>query len=176
MLGALLLLVAGCGVVQGTVSTVRALDRAGFSSPQIRLDVGESVRVEVEKDTEDLNAAAIEAAGVVWSNLPLRVEGLDVTCENGFGGRGTYQADRTELEQRFGARDPDLDRGFEESDLRTVGIVVVVVLVGGLLVLTGIIILIVVLVRRSKKRNPPPAPPGPPPGWGTQPPPPDYRP
>ncbi len=43
---------------------------------------------------EALAAAAAEAAGVVWRELPLRIERLEVSCGNGFGGRGTYAADR----------------------------------------------------------------------------------
>ncbi len=164
---------AGCSLAEGFVSTVRALDRAGFGTPDIEVDSGDSFRVTVAKDAEDLDAAAAEAAGVVWRELPLRIEGLEVVCNNGFGGRGTYAADRAELERRFGPRDPALDEGFQESDLRTVAFVVLALFLGGLLVLAGIVVLIVVLVRRNRRRGPPH--PGPP-GWGTQPPPPGYGP
>lgn len=175
MLCALMLALAGCGVVQGFVSTVRALDRAGFGTPDIQVDSGDSYRVTVEKDTEDLDAAAAEAAGVVWRELPLRIEHLEVSCGNGYGGRGVYDADRAELERRFGARDPALDEGVRKGDLRTVALVLIGLFVGGLLVLAGIIVLVVVLIRRSRRSSPPPGPPGPP-GWGTQPPPPGYGP
>lgn len=175
--GVLLAVLAGCGVVRGTIGTVRALNDAGFGIPEIQLDAeDDGVRVSVEKDTEDLPAGAAEAAEVVWDNLPLRIERMEVTCTNGFGGRGTFEADRTELERRFGPRDPTLDEGLQDDDLRTLGIVVAVMLIGGLVVLAGIVILIVVLVRRSRRRNPPPGPPGPPSGWQAQPPPPGYRP
>ena len=174
--GVLLAVLAGCGVVRGTIGTVRALNDAGFGIPEIQLDAeDDGVRVSVEKDTEDLPAGAAEAAEVVWDNLPLRIERMEVICTNGFGGRGTFEADRTELERRFGSRDPALDEGLQEDDLRTLGIVVAAMGIGGLLVLAGIVILIVVLVRRSRRRNPPPGPPGPP-GWQAQPPPPGYRP
>jgi len=168
-------MLAGCGLAEGFLSTVQELDQAGFGTPDIEVESGDGYRVTVTKDTEDLVAAATEAAGVVWRELPLRIESLEVTCENGFGGRGTYTADRGELEQRFGPRDPALDEGFQESDARTVLLIVLALVVGGLLVLAGIIVLIVVLVRRNRHRNPPPGPPGPP-GWGTQPPAPGYRP
>jgi len=169
---ALLVLAAtGCGLVRGTISTVRALQKAGFSSARIQTGNPDSFKVKVRKDSEDLDVAAMEAAGVVWAKLPLRVERLDVLCENGFGGKGTFVADRAQLEQRFGARDPDLDRGFQRSDLRTVAIVIGVLVVGGLVVLGGIIVLVVVLVRRSRRRSPPPGPfsQHPPPGYGPQP-------
>ena len=175
--GVLLALLAGCGVVRGTITTVTALDDAGFGVPDIQLDAADDgVRVRVEKDTEDLAAGAAEAAEVVWDNLPLRIERMEVTCTNGFGGRGTFEADRTELERRFGPRDPTLDEGLQDDDLRTLGIVVAAMVIGGLVVLAAIVILIVVLVRRSRRRNPPPGPPGPPSGWQAQPPPPGYRP
>lgn len=179
VLCAALLLMAGCGVVRGSVSTVRALDDAGFGIPDVQLEPGDSLRVTVEKDTEDLDAAAADAAAVVWHNLPFRIEHLEVTCNNGYGGRGTYQADRAEMEGRFGARDPALDKGVQASDTRTILVVVAVLIGGGLLVLVSIVILIVVLIRRSRRRNRPPGPPGPPgppPAWVTQPPPPGYGP
>ncbi len=168
------LVLAGCGVVRGAVSTIRALDTAGFKASDIQPGDGtDTWVVNVRKDTEDLDAAAAEAAGVVWRELPLRIEQLRVTCGNGFGGRGTFSADRAELERRFGARDPDLDRGINDSDVRTLVLVLVGLVVVGLLVLAGIIVLIVVLVRRSRRRNPPPGPPG---GEVSQGPPPHYRP
>lgn len=172
----LVLVLAGCSVLQGFVSTIRALDRAGFGTPDIQLDGNDSYRVTVSKDTDDLAAAAAEAAGVVWRELPLRIERLEVSCGNGFGGRGTYAADRAELQERFGPRDPALDAGVQEGDLRTLGIVVIAMLVGGVVVLVGIVILVVVLIRRSRRRSPPPGPPGPPPVWETQHPPPGYGP
>jgi len=179
------LAVAGCGVARGAFSTAKSLGDAGFANPNIEIGSGDSVRVTVTKDTEDLGTAAAEAARIVWHKLPLRIEDISVTCSNGFGGRGTFTADRALLESRFGARDPALDEGFQEKDARTAVVVVLVLLGGGLLVLAGIVLLIVVLVRRNRRGSPPPppppppgapGPPGPPPGWGTQPPPPGYRP
>jgi len=180
-LGLLLAVVAGCGVIRGTVSTLRALDKSGFGAPGIRTLGGDRYSVTVEKNTEDLDIAAVEAAGVVWRNLPFRIERLEVACGNGFGGKGRYAADRAELEQRFGARDPDLDRGFQKSDIRTVAIVIGALVVVGLVVLAGIVVLVLVLVRNSRRRRPPPGTWGPTgPGGvdnrGPQPPPPGYGP
>jgi hypothetical protein len=179
--GLLAMLVSACGVVKGTVTTIRELDRAGFTSAQIQVLETDSYQVSVRKDAEDLNAAAVDAARVVWERLPLRVERLEVTCNNGFGGSGRFAADREELEQRFGPRDPDLDRGLQESDFRTAGLVLVGLFVLGLVVLAGIIVLVLLLIRRSKRRKPPQGPP--PGGWGPPPggggplgPPPGYRP
>lgn len=170
-----------CGVVRGAVSTIRALDKAGFDAANIEFGENDTFRVTVEKDTEDLHAAATEAAGVVWRELPLRIEGLEVTCGNGFGGKGTFAADRASLEQRFGARDPDLDRGIEDRDVRTVALVVLGMFVLGLLVLGAILVLVFVLIRRSRSRQPPPGTWGPggpagPGGGEPQPPPPGYGP
>ena len=174
VLAALVMASAGCGVVRGAVSTGQELGKAGFGTPDVRLGDDDTIRVTVEKDAEDLDAAAVEAAGVVWRKLPLPIQRLEITCKNGFGGEGTFVADRPELEQRFGARDPELDRGLRESDLRTFGLVLGALLLGGLLVLGAILVLVFVLVRRSRRRNPPPGPPGP--GWESQPPPPGYGP
>jgi len=171
------LLVAGCSVVRGTFNTVRALEKAGFSAPRIQTGNGDRFSVTVKKDTEDLDAAAVDAAGVVWRHLPLPIGRLEVSCRNGFGGRGTFAADHAELEERFGARDPDLDRGIQQSDLRTLGLVIAGLLVVGMVVLIGIVVLVVVLVRRNRRRRPPPGPWGPtgpvpqapPPGYGPPP-------
>lgn len=172
---ALVLLLGACGVVKGFVATLADLEQAGFNAPGIN-QVGDETVVTVEKDAEDLDAAAADAAEVVWDRLPLRIERMDVTCDNGYGGSGTFVAQRSELEQRFGTRDPALDRGFQESDFRTVGLVVLGLVFGGLVVLAGILVLILVLVRRSRRRNQPPGPPGPPGAWGQVPPPPGYGP
>ncbi len=166
---------AGCSLAQGFVSTVNELGAAGFTSPDIEMEGVDSFRVSVTRDTEDLGTAAAEAAGVVWRELPVRIERLEVVCTNGFGGEGTYAADRAELEQRFGPRDPSLDEGFQESDARTIAAVLLGLFLGGLLILGAIVVLIVVLVRRNRRRGPPPGPPGSP-GWGAQPPPPGYGP
>jgi hypothetical protein len=169
------LALAGCSVVRGAVSTITALDRAGFKASNVQPGDGtDAWEVTVEKkDAEDLDAAAAEAAGVVWHKLPLRIERLRVSCGNGFGGKGTFEADRAELERRFGARNPDLDRGIQDRDLRIVALVLIGLVVVGLVVLAGIVILVVVLVRRSRRRNRPPGPPG---GGVPQAPPPQYRP
>ncbi len=169
------LVIAGCGLAEGFVSTVEELDKAGFGAPDVEVDGRDAYRVRVTKDVEDLSAAAADAASVVWRELPLGIERLEVVCTNGFGGEGTYTADRAELERRFGPRDPSLDEGFQESDLRTIGLVVLGLFLGGLVVLAAIVVLIVVLVRRNRRRGPPPGPPAPT-GWGTQPPPPGYGP
>ena len=178
VLAVLMAAAAGCGVVRGAVSTAKALGEAGFGSPRFDFGNGtDTIVVSVEKDTEDLDAAAAEAAEVVWRKLPLPIQRLEVTCGNGFGGKGAFVADHAELERRFGARDPDLDRGFQESDTRTLAIVIAALVGGGLLVLGAILVLVLVLIRRSRKRNPPPGPPGPPgPTWGPQAPPPGYGP
>jgi hypothetical protein len=105
---------------------------------------------------------------------------LEVTCRNGFGGKGSFAADREELEQRFGPRDPELDRGIKDSDVRNAVLVIGGLLAFGLLVLIGGGVLIFVLVRRNRRRRPPPGSFGPGPqgpgGWGPQPPPPGYGP
>ena len=176
VVAALLLGLVGCGVAKGFISTIRALDEAGFSASSVQPESGDTVAVEVKKDADDLDVAAADAAKVVWENLPLPIERLEVTCTNGFGGEGTYAADRVELERRFGTRDPDLDRGLQGNDLRNAGLLIAGLFLVGLLALGGIVTLIIVLASRARKRKPPPGPPPPgaPGGWGTQPPPPGY--
>jgi len=171
-LAALVLVASGCSLLRGAVSTIRALDRAGFGAADIQPGTGtDSWQVTVEKkDAEDLDAAAADAAAVVWRELPLRIARLEVRCGNGFGGKGTFSADRAELERRFGPRPATLDEGIQDGDVRTIAVVLAGLIVLGVVVLVGIVVLVVLLIRRSRKRNPPPGP------WGTQPPPPGYGP
>ena len=178
-----------CSSFRASFATTKALVEAGYSvgptDISSRDDDGWVVRV--EKDTEDLSAAATEAARIVWRELSLRIDRLEVRCGNGFGGEGRFVAGRAELEQRFGPRDPDLDRRTQAEEEQLAALIVVGLLAGGLVLCAGIALLVVLLVRRSRRRKPPPGPwgpggPGGPPappwpgGEVSQPPPPRYGP
>jgi len=147
------LLLSGCTVLKGTISTVKELSDAGFGSPQIDVSGGDLVEVRVRRDGEDLEASAGRAAEIVWRNLPLRIETLTVTCENGFGGEAAFSADRSQLIEQLGPRDAALDRGVQRDDVRTLLIVIALAVVVGLLILTAIVVGIVLVVRRNKLRR-----------------------
>jgi hypothetical protein len=159
---AFLAVASGCSVVRGTISTFTALGKAGFQNPQVDTSGGDVVKVRVRRDTEDLTAAARQAAEIVWDNLPLPITRLTVVCENGFGGTGTYSGDRLELEAAFGPRDPKLDTPVQDAELRKLGLVVIGVVLFGVVALVAIVVTIVLLVRRNRRQSQPPPPP---PGW-----------
>jgi hypothetical protein len=146
---------AGCSVVKGTITTLQALNDAGFTNANVSQGAGDSVEVRVRRDDADLPGAARRAAEIVWHKFPLRIDHLTVVCENGFGGRGTFAADREELIGAFGARDPVLDKGVQEAELRNIGLIVLAIAAVGVLILVAIVIGIVLLVRRNKR---PPTP------------------
>jgi hypothetical protein len=167
-------LISGCTVVKGTISTISSLQKAGFENPQINTSES-AINVNVGCKGDDLDAAAKEAARIVWLELPLPIEALSVVCRNGFGGSGTFSQSRDELEETFGARPAKLDEPVNEDDIRNVAIGVAIAGVVGLLILAGIIVAIVLLVRRNRRnRQPPPGYPGHP-GY-PQPPQPPYPP
>jgi len=174
------LALGGCSVLQATYPTSQALDEEGFRSAAFKEGDGDTWVVTVEKDVDDLDAGAADAAGVVWRELPYRVERLEVRCGNGFGGKGAFEAERAELERRFGARDPDLDRGPEGWSASAITAVLIGLVVVGLVVLGGIGLVIVAAARRSRQQRPPPTAGGPAEqeadGEVSQPPPPRYGP
>jgi hypothetical protein len=151
-----LALFGGCTVIKGTFDTIKALQDAGFSDPKVSTD-GPAVRVSVRKDIEPLPDAAKEAAGIVWRELPSRIDSIHVTCHNGFGGQGEYSATREELATAFGQRPPKLDDPIDDRELRNIGLVVLGAFVFGLVVLAAIITVIVVAVRKNR-REPAPIP------------------
>ena len=97
-----LLVCAACGRAEGVADTRRALEGAGFTEVDVTVRSGggiDVVRVDAQGGEPD------EAAEVVWDTLPVRFDQLVVALGPSAASYG-YEG----LVERFGARNPDLDR------------------------------------------------------------------
>ncbi|MGI5127585.1 hypothetical protein ACQEVB_12305 [Pseudonocardia sp. CA-107938] len=168
----LAVLLAGCGALQTTLDMSGRLQKDGFRSASVLLNSKNGhdvVTVRAEgHDTLRGDDAFDRAARIVWQELPLRFDELQVTIAG-----ETARAARQDLEDAFGSRNPALDQRSIGQEIGggfvTVGIVVLVVFVVGTI---GIVLLVVWLVRRSQRRraSAPPWPPRPPYGGPPMPP------
>ena len=150
-------LLAGCDLATGTVRTATELQRSGIDNPNLNYDGG-TATLDYDADPNPLEARAEQdrAAGIIWNNLPFRIDRITVTAKGGvFPGRREYP--RALLEQQLGPRPANLDRSVSDIARRASLIAVVVALM--VLVL---IVVVVVLVVRAVRRHPAPQPAG---GW-----------
>lgn len=182
LVGLLLAMVAvvatSCGVISAITDTQSALEDEGFDNVSVSFqDTNGRTTVEVDadqpSDTDSTSDAQKQAAEVVWTEFPRRLDSVDVTID-GDGERFS----RSELEDMFGDRPDGLDDKDITDDARNIGIGVVIALGVGALLCIGLIVLIIVLVSRSRKKKraqqqqfgPPQGYGGPPPGGGFPPP------
>jgi hypothetical protein len=164
-------LLAGCELVTGTVRTTTELQDAGIRNPNLQYNDGVAT-LDHDADPDPLEARAEQdrAAGVIWRNLPFRID--RITVASGAAGspvRRDYP--RALLEQQFGPRPANLDRSAADIARRAAIIAVVVSVV-----VLALVVLVIVLVVRAVRRRPAPQPaaawpPGGPQPWGQPPPP-----
>jgi hypothetical protein len=149
-------LLAGCELATGTVRTATELQRAGIDNPNLNYNNGVA-RLDYDPDPDPLEARTEQerAAGIIWRNLPFRIERITVVASGGgFPGRRDYP--RVLLEQQFGPRPARLDRSVSDIARRAS---LIAVAVG--LVLLVLIVVVVVLVVRAVRARPTPQPAGP---------------
>jgi hypothetical protein len=149
-------LLAGCELATGTVKTATELQRAGIDNPNLNYDNGVA-RLDYDPDPDPLQARTEQdqAAGIIWRNLPFRIQRITVVASGGgFPGRRDYP--RVLLEQQFGPRPARLDRSVSDIARRAS---LIAVAVG--LVLLVLIVVVVVLVVRAVRARPAPQPAGP---------------
>ena len=145
----LLLLLAGCGRAEGVTDTRRALERAGFAPVDVTVRSGGGIDVvRVDASGEDPD----RAAEVVWDTLPVRFDQLVVTLG---AGPSTYGYE--DLTQRFGARDPDLDRKQVSDQVVRDGLDLMLWLTLAALLSVGGVVALGVLVLRGARRTRRPA-------------------
>src|ERR671914_1842586 len=96
-------LLAGCDLATGTVRTATELEEAGIRNPNLQYDGG-TATLEYDADPNPLEARAEQerAAGVIWRNLPFRIDAIVVTPEG--VGLPSREYPRAVLEQRLGPR------------------------------------------------------------------------
>jgi hypothetical protein len=145
---ALVLVVAGCGVVEAMLDSEEALQREGFSNPSVGLESANgSDFVNVTYDAgphESVVDNDLAAAAVIWRTVPYRFDRVVID------GRAYT---RFRLERELGARDPALDEETISHELRDIGIRALLIVAAIGIAVIGTIILIVVLVVRSRKRH-----------------------
>jgi hypothetical protein len=181
LVAAAVVALAGCELATGTVRTATELEDAGIRNPNLQYDGGEA-RLEYDSGAGPLQLRAEQdrAAGIIWRNLPFRVDQITVTQRDGLAGaRRSYP--RPLLERQFGPRPAGLDRSPSQLARRAVLLATVV----AALVLLAVVVIIVLVVRALRRRPPtqpaygqqPWAQPGPPAQqpWGQPGPPPPPR-
>jgi hypothetical protein len=159
LVAAAVVVLAGCQLATGTVRTATELQDAGIRNPDLQYDGGEA-RLEYDSGAGPLQLRAEQdrAAGIIWRNLPFRVDQITVTQRDGFAGaRRSYP--RPLLERQFGPRPAGLDRSPSQLARRAILLATVV----ATLVLLAVVVIIVLVVRALRRRPPPP------PGYGQQP-------
>jgi hypothetical protein len=159
---AAVVLLAGCELATGTVRTATELQDAGIRNPDLQYDNGEA-RIEYDPASGPLGLRAEQdrAAGIVWRNLPFRLDRITVTARGG-GLLDQRDYPREVLEASFGPRPEGLDRSPGEIARRAL----LWATIGGLLFLLAVV-LIIVLVVRAVRRRPTPQPAG---AWQAPPP------
>ena len=147
-----LVVAAGCGTIGAFVDLQDELQDQGFSDVNVNVDSdsgGDVLRIEATGPPGDtLEEARRKAAEIAWTTFPRRFQllRLDINGQS-------VTLNRAQLEQEFGARDPDLDDKELEDDIRYLGIGLRLALAVGFVLCVGLIILIIVLVRRSGKKK-----------------------
>jgi hypothetical protein len=176
---------SGCGVINDLVDLEERIEHQGYDvSNTFHEDFGtdrNEVTIEAEHNArgEPPPAGQLEIAEIVWSTYPRQFELVVIDLDD-----DEVVFSRSQLRERFGPRDPELDENSFDDEVRSgfrgVLIAFIVMLVLGLV---AIVMTVVVLRSRSKRppppppppapgrRLPPPPPPGPPPGWQAPPPP-----
>ena len=162
----MLLLASGCGTVRAFVDLDKELKDQGFRHVSVNVDSssgGDTLRIDADPPPgESVQAAAREAARVVWTMFPRRFESLLLHI-----GGVSVRFDRTQLTQMFGPRPAGLDDKALGDDIRRLGVGFLIALAAGLVLCVGLIVVVVLLVRRSSKRKRAQQPPwGGGPGYG----------
>ncbi len=142
---------AACGRAEGVADTRRALEGAGFTEVDVGVRSGggiDVVRVDAQGDDPD------RAAEVVWDTVPVRFDQLVVTLGPGSGNSGPsgssygYQT----LVERFGPRDPDLDRKQLSDEVVRDGLDLMLLLsLAALLSVGGVVALGLLLLRTARR-------------------------
>ncbi len=168
VVGLFLGVLASCSSAVSAFDTTEALRDAGFADAEVDFDSGsgfDEVRVTtdpgfLEGDAESL---AETAAGVVWTNFPLRFDGLEVTITDSFDDYQTFYT-YDELYDLFGPRPSGFDERTIGDDYARTGLVVAIVVGGGLLLFVAVAAVAIVLIVRASRRRARAVPPAWPPG------------
>ena len=154
-----LLGLAACGRAEGVADTRRALEGAGYTEVDVGVRSGggfDVVRVDAQGGDPD------RAAEVVWDTLPVRFDQLVVTLgpsgpRSGSSGSGASSYGYQTLVERFGPRDPDLDRKQLSDQVVRDGLDLMLLLALAALLSVGGVVTLGLLLLRTARRGPRPA-------------------
>lgn len=141
----LLAVLAGCGRAEGLADTRRALEGAGYVEVDVDVRSGGGIdvaRIDASGDDPD------RVAAVVWETLPVRFDQLVVTLGPEVSTYG-YQS----LAERFGARDPDLDRRQLSDQVVRDGLDLMLWLTLAAVLSVGGVVALALLVLRAGRRT-----------------------
>jgi hypothetical protein len=148
LLGVAVVASAACGRAEGVADTRRALEGAGFTEFDVGVRSGGGIDV-VRVDA--VGADPDRAAEVVWQTVPVRFDQLVVTLGGDAASSYGYQA----LVERFGPRDPDLDRKQLSDRVVRDGLDLMLLLtLGALLSVGGVVALGLLLLRTARRARP----------------------
>lgn len=153
-----LVVLEGCGGVVGSIiTTTEGLRSAGFATvsvtPRLMSDGSDGVGVGVTVAAPPSDAAARTVAQIVYQDLQVRFDVLDITV-HGQGPAVLREFAFADLVAMFGARNPAYNQSSITSSTENLGVSVLVGL-GMVVALTGAIAVFFVVRRR---RRPPPPP------------------
>jgi hypothetical protein len=131
-----------CSAVTATLTTERALHRAGFNDAGVSVHL-QSGFTEVEVTGVAGGEDGQRAAGVVWQSFPYRLDAVLIAGD-------VYP--KALMQAQFGPRNPVYERRTLSHEFVQLGRAVLVGLgVGGLVLSAGLVLLIIFFVRRGRK-------------------------
>jgi hypothetical protein len=159
-----------CTSATSSADTVNALLDAGFADANVDFSTSDgfdALDVTADPGTMegDRDSLAELAAGVVWTNFPLRFDELDVVLTGRFDGDQTFYT-YDELYELFGPRPPGFDDRSIGDDFARTGLVVAAIVGGALLMFVVVAAVTIVLIVRASRRRARAAPPSWPPDAG----------
>jgi hypothetical protein len=141
------LVLGACGRAQGMADTRLALERAGYRDVAVSLrTAGGNGYAEVRASTANAKPPE-QAAGVIWTTLPVRFSALAVVI-----GDRTSTFTYEQLEGRFGPRDPALDRHQLDEVVVRSGLKLMLALSVAALLSVGAVVAVGILALRAARR------------------------
>ena len=142
------LLLGACARAQGMADTRRALEQAGYRGVDVSLRTAGGIGfAEVKASTADAQPPE-QAAGVIWTTLPVGFDRLVVVL-----GDQTASFGYEDLEGRFGPRDPSLNRRQIDEEVVESGLKLMLLLTAGAVLSVGVVVALGLGALRAARRG-----------------------